>query len=81
MRRIRNLLKKPVFQAGNADWMTELRSITKQYNTTIHYSIKMNPKEASKKTNEKVVFNNLHDKRKKHKPKHKLDLVRTADIK
>ena len=82
MRRIRNLLKKPVFQAGNADWMTELPSITKQYNNTIHHSIKMSPQEASKKINEKVVFSNLQDKRKKHKPKQKLgDLVRTADIK
>ena len=42
----------------------------------------MKPIDASKKSNEKIVYNNLKDKRKKPDPKFKLgQLVRTADIK
>ena len=79
---IRNLLKKPVFEKGNADWLSELPSVIKQYNNTIHHSTKMTPNQASKKSNEKLVYNNLKDNRKIQKPKYKLgDLVRTADIK
>ena len=82
IRTIRNLLKKPVFERGNADWLSELPSVIKQYNNTIHHSIKMTPIQASKKSNEKIVCNKLRDKRKTQKPKNKLgDLVRTADIK
>ena len=39
----RNLSKKPIFLAGNADWLSELPSIVKQYNNTFHHSIKMTP--------------------------------------
>ena len=82
IRTIRNLLKKPVFEKGKADWLSELSSIIKQYNNTIHHSIKMTPNQASKKSNEKEVFSNLTDDRVKQQPKFKLgDLVRTADIK
>ncbi len=82
IRTIRNLLRKPVFLAGNADWVSELSSVIKQYNNTIHHSIKMTPNQASKKSNKKLVFSNLRDDRQKQKPKFKLgDLVRTADIK
>ena len=42
----------------------------------------MTPIQASKKSNEKLVFNNLQDRRVKQQPKFKLgQLVRTADIK
>ena len=42
----------------------------------------MSPIQASKKSNEKIVYNNLKDKREIRKPKFKLgQLVRTADIK
>ena len=82
IRTIRNLLKKPVFEKGNADWLSELPSVIKQYNNTTHHSIKMTPVQASKKSNEKAVFDNLRDDRLKQRPKFKLgDLVRTADIK
>ena len=82
IRTIRNLLKKPLFLAGNADWISELPSVTKQYNSTIHHSTKMKPIDASKKSNEKIVYSNLQDKRKILNPKFKLgQLVRTADIK
>ena len=82
IRTIRNLLKKPVFLAGNADWVSELPSVIKQYNNTIHSSTKMTPNQASKKVNERKVYSNLQDRRDKQRPKFKLgDLVRTADIK
>ena len=82
IRTVHNLLKKPVFLAGNADWLSELPSVIKQYNNTIHHSIKMTLNQASKKSNEKAVFDNLRDDREKQKPKFQLrQLVRTADIK
>ena len=75
-------MKKPVFLAGNADWLSELPSVIKQYNNTIHHSTKMTPIQASKKSNEKLIYSNLQDKRKIFKPKYKLGQpVRTADIK
>ena len=75
-------MKKPVFLAGNADWLSELPSAIKQYNNTIHHSTKMSPIQASKKSNQKLVYNNLKDNREIQKPKFKLgDLVRAADIK
>ena len=41
----------------------------------------MTPIQAIKKSNEKIVYNNLQDRREIQKPKFKLgDLVRTADI-
>ena len=81
-RTVRNLLKKPVFLAGNADWLGELPSVIKQYNNTIHHSIKMTPNQASKKANQRKVYSNLEDKREIRKPKFKLgQSVRTADIK
>ena len=79
---IRNLLKKPVFEKGRADWLSELPSVIKQYNNTIHHSIKKTPFQASKKSNQKLVYNNLKDDREVQKPKFKLgQFVRTADIK
>ena len=82
LRSIRNLLKKPVFLAGNADWLSELPTVIKHYNYTIHHSIKISPVEASKTINETEVYSNLEDKRKIRKPKFKLgQLVRTNDIK
>ena len=81
IRTVRNLLEKPVFLAGNADWLSELPSVIKQYNNAIQHSIEMT-NQASKKSNEKAVFDNLRDDREKQKPKFQLgQLVRTADIK
>ena len=64
-RTLRNLLKKPVFLAGNADWLSELPPVIKQYNNTIHHSIKMTPNQAAKKPNETKVYTNLQDRRDK----------------
>ena len=81
IRTVRNLLKKPIFLAGTADWLSELPSVIKQYNNTVHHSIKMTPVQASKKSNEKLVFSNLQDRRVRQKPKFKLgQKVRTSDI-
>ena len=68
IRTLRNLLKKPVFEKGNADWISELPSVIKQYNNTIHHSIKMTPNRPSKKSNERKVYSNFQDRRVKQKP-------------
>ena len=82
IRTVRSLLKEPVFARGRADWLSELPSVIKKYNNTTHSSTKMTPIQASKKSNEKAVFDNLRDDRQKQRPKYKLgQLVRTADIK
>ena len=44
-------------------WISELPSIVKKYNNTIHSSTKMTPIQASKKSNEKLVHSNLQDRR------------------
>ena len=48
IRTIRNLLKKPVFEKGNADWLSELPSVISRYDKTIHNSTKMAPIQAKK---------------------------------
>ena len=66
----------------NSDWLTELPSVTKKYNITIHSSTKKTPVQASKEAKEKLVYTNLRDDRENQKPKFKLgQLVRTADDK
>ena len=81
-RTIRDLLKKIVFEKGDAKWIDILPTITKQYNNRIHSSTKLTPIQASLKKNEGYVYKNLLDKRKKVKPKFQInDLVRTADLK
>ena len=82
IRTIRNLLKKPVFEKGNGSWLSEWPSVIKQYNNTIHGSIKLTPIQASKKPNEKEVSTNLKDNRAKQTTKFNLgQFVSTADIK
>ena len=81
-RTIRDLLKKPVFEKGDGNWIDVLQLITKQYNKRIHSSTKLSPIQASLKKNEGYVYKNLLDKRKKFKPKYEIgDLVRKADLK
>ena len=80
-RTIRDLLKKVVFEHGDAKWIDILPTKTKQYNNRVHSSTKLSPKDASLKKNEGYVYKILLDKRKKIKPKHEIgDLVRTADL-
>ena len=81
-RTIRDLLKKIVFEQGDAKWIDILPTITKQYNNRIHSSTKLTPIQVSLKKNEGYVYKNLLDKRKKVEPKFQInDLVRTADLK
>ena len=81
-RTIRDLLKKIVFEQGDAKWIDILPTITKQYNNRIHCSTKLTPIQASLKKNEGYVYKNLLDKREKIKPKFQInDLVRTAELK
>ena len=81
-RTIRDLLKKIVFENGDANWIDVLQTITKQYNNKVHSSTKLTPIQASLKKNEGYVYKNLLDKRKKVNPKFQINnLVRVADIK
>ena len=81
VRTIRDLLKKIVFEQGDAKWIDILPSITKQYNNRIHSSTKRRPIQASLKMNKGYVYKNLLDMRKKVNPKFQInDLVRTADL-
>ena len=81
-RTIRDLLKKIVFEQGDAKWIDILPTITKQYNNKVHSSTKLTPIQASLIKNEGFVYKNLIDKRNKIKPKFKINnLVRTADLK
>ena len=81
-RTIRDLLKKIVFEQGDAKWIDILSTITKQYNNKVHSSTKLTPIQASLKKNEGFVYQNLIDKRNKVKPKFQINyLVRTADLK
>ena len=83
-RTIRDLLKRPVFEKGDGNWIDVLPKITKQYNTRIHSSTKLTTIQASLKKNEGYVYKISLDKRKKIKPKKKYelgDLVRTVDLK
>ena len=78
---IRDLLKKIVFEKGDAKWIDILPTITKQYNNRIHSSTKLTPIQASLKKNEGYVYKNLLDRRNKINPKFQINnLVRTAII-
>ena len=79
---VRHFLKKSVFEKGNADWLSELPSVIKQYVNTNHSSAQMTSVQATKKENAIEVYSNLQDQRVRQQPKYKLgQLVRTADIK
>ena len=59
----RNLLKEPVFEQGDANWIEVLPTITKQYNYRVHFSTKRTPKQDSLQKNEGFGSKNLLDKR------------------
>ena len=48
-RTIRDLIKKMVFEQGDAKWIDVLPKVSKQYNNRIHTSAKLSPKDASLK--------------------------------
>ena len=81
-RTIRDLLKRPVFEKGDGNWIDVLQTITKQYKNTTHSSTKLSPKDASLKKNVGYVYKNLLDKRNKINAEFQINnLVRTADLK
>ena len=81
IRTIRSLLKRPVFENGNAGWLSELTSVIKQYNDTIQNSSKMKTIDASEKSNKNEIYSNVKDNRKVRKPRFDLgQLVRTGEI-
>ena len=80
-RTIRDLLKGPVFEKGDGNWIDVLQTIMKQYNNRTHSSTNLTPIQVSLKKNGGYVYKNLRDKRNKIKPKFQInDLVRTADL-
>ena len=82
IRTLRSLLRKPVFEKSKANWISELPTVIKKYNISIHNSTKMTTIQAFKKSIKKLVFDNLKDDRETQQPKYKLgQLVRTSDIK
>ena len=79
---IRDLLKRPVFEKINGNWIDISPTITKQYNNKVNSSTKLTPIQASSKKDGGYVYKISLDKRKKIKPKYEIgDLVRTADLK
>ena len=77
----RDLLKNPVFEKGDVNWIDLLSTITKQYNNRVLTSTKLTPIQASVKKNEGFVCQKLLDKGKKIKPKYQVnDFVRVADL-
>ena len=80
-RTTRYLLKKPVFERGDASRIDNLPTKTKQYNNRVHTSTKLSPKDASLRKSERFAYNNLLDKRKNVESKIQVNnLVRTADL-
>ena len=63
-RTIRDLLKKIVFEQGDAKWIDVLPVITKQCNNKVQSSTKLTPIQASLKKNEGYVYKNLLEKTK-----------------
>ena len=79
---IRDLLRKPVFERRDANWVNISPTIRKQSIIIIHSSTKLTPIEASLKNNEGNVYQSLLEGRKKIEPMFEIhDLARTADLK
>ena len=76
------MLKRPVFEKRESNWIDVLPKITKQFINRVHSSNKFTPSQTSFIKNEGFVYNILLDKRKIIQPKFQVnDLVRDADLK
>ena len=64
-RTIRDLLNKPVFERGDANWVDVSPTKTNQIIVRSHSSTELTPFQASLKNTERFVYQNLVDKRKK----------------
>ena len=56
-RTIRDLLKRTIFEKGDANWVDVLPTITKQYINRIHSSTKLTPIQACLKKSEGFAYN------------------------
>ena len=66
---IRDLLKRPVFEKGDGNWVDILPTITKQYNNRIHSSTKLSPIQASLKKERRIRVQQFIRQKKKSKSK------------
>ena len=68
---------------NNTIWINDLNKLVNEYNNSYHRSIKMKPVNASKKSNENIVRNNLYNfKYTNEKPKFSIgDRVRVSLLK
>ena len=57
-KRIRDFLKKPVFEKGDGNWVDILPKITKQNNIRVHTSTKLSSKDASLKKTKDLFTKN-----------------------
>ena len=74
------LLKRPVFEKDDGNWLHVLSLIMTHYNNRTFTSTEIAPIQAILRSNEGYVDTNLLDKRKKINPKYKThDHVRTTD--
>ena len=77
----RGLLKRPVFEKFEINWIDVLSVITKLNINRVHTYTRLTLIQASLKKNEGFVYQKVLDKRKKIKPNFQLnEFVRTADI-
>ena len=82
IRSIRDLLKRPFFERGDANWFDISPTKTKQNKNRIYSLTKLTPIQASLRKSERLVYTILLGKRKRIKPQFQVnDLVRTADSK
>ena len=82
-RTILNKIYKNFTLNNNTIWISDLDKLVEEYNNSYHRSIKMSPFNASKKSNENIVTNNLYNfKITNKKPKFKInDKVRVSLLK
>ena len=79
---IRDLLRRPVFEEGDSNWVDILPTKRKHYKNRVQTSTKIAPIQASSNKKEGYVYHIILDKRKRIKPICKIqDLVRKADLK
>ena len=82
-RTILNKIYKNFTLNNNTIWINDLDKLVEKYNNSYHRSIKMSPINASKKSNENIVKNNLYNfKITDKKPKFNIgDKVRVSLLK
>ena len=74
-RSIKDLLKKPVFEKSDGNWIDVLPTITKQYNNRVQLLTKLTPIQASLKKNEGFVYKIMLSSRKKITKKNSIKTI------